>query len=288
MEGWISLQRKMQEHWLWEENRVFSKAEAWIDLLLFVNHAPNKITIKGVIIDVERGSTCRSLETLSKKWKWSTSKVTRFLKLLKSDGMINYETKRVTTYITVCNYESYQGSRKSDETQTKVKRKSDETQTNTNNNDNKDNNDNKEEKNIISFDFEKFILFFAEVTGKKIRNTESLRKLINDIIKTKDYTENDVYSVVKVKTKEWKGKVNRDGKKLDDWLDPKTLFRKSNFDKYVREADNAGNLDLFSTEDNLIRDEFGSVVGEKTDYADLAKYYNITEEEARKQYKSIN
>jgi uncharacterized phage protein (TIGR02220 family) len=145
-----------------------------------------------------------------------------------------------------------------------------------------------EEKNIISFDFDKFILFFAEVTGKKIRNTQSLRKLINDILKTKDYTENDVYSVVKVKTKEWKGKVNRDGKKLDAWLDPKTLFRKSNFDKYVREADNAGNLELFSTEDNLIRDEFGNVVGQKTDYADLAKYYGITEEEARKHYKPIN
>jgi uncharacterized phage protein (TIGR02220 family) len=145
-----------------------------------------------------------------------------------------------------------------------------------------------EEKNIISFDFDKFILFFAEVTGKKIRNTQSLRKLINDILKTKDYTENDVYSVVKVKTKEWKGKVNKDGKKLDAWLDPKTLFRKSNFDKYVREADNAGNLDLFSTEDNLIRDEFGNVVGQKTDYADLAKYYGITEEEARKHYKPIN
>ena len=143
MEGWISLQRKMQEHWLWEENRVFSKAEAWIDLLLFVNHAPNKITIKGVIIDVERGSTCRSLETLSKKWKWSTSKVTRFLKLLKSDGMINYETKRVTTYITVCNYESYQGLRKLNETQTKVKRNAGETQTNTNNNDNNKKNNNK-------------------------------------------------------------------------------------------------------------------------------------------------
>jgi len=41
-------------------------------------------------------------------------------------------------------------------------------------------------------------------------------------------------------------------------------------------------------DNKLIKNEFGSVVGEKTDYADLAKYYNITEEEARKQYKSIN
>jgi len=170
MEGWISLQRKMQEHWLWEENRVFSKAEAWIDLLLFVNHAPNKITIKGVIIDVERGSTCRSLETLSKKWKWSTSKVTRFLKLLKSDGMINYETKRVTTYITVCNYGSYQGLQNSNETQTKVKRNANETQTNTNNNDNNDNN-----ISILSFD--DFWDMYDRRTGSKKKCQEKYSKV---------------------------------------------------------------------------------------------------------------
>lgn len=41
-------------------------------------------------------------------------------------------------------------------------------------------------------------------------------------------------------------------------------------------------------DDKLVKDEYGSVVGQKTDYAALAKYYGITEEEARKHYKPIN
>jgi len=219
MEGWISLQRKMQEHWLWEENRVFSKAEAWIDLLLFVNHAPNKITIKGVIIDVERGSTCRSLETLSKKWKWSTSKVTRFLKLLKSDGMINYETKRVTTYITVCNYGSYQGLQNSDETQTKVKRNAGETQTNTNNNDNKDNNDN------ISLLSDEVVCYLNEKLNKSFKATDKVKRMIG--ARSKDgYKLEDFKKVIDSKYEEWIGKD-----KMKNYLRPSTLFG-TKFDEY--------------------------------------------------------
>lgn len=143
MEGWISLQRKMQSHWLWEEDRCFSKAEAWIDLLLSVNHKPNKIVIKNKVISVKRGQTAMSLVTLAKRWKWDKSKVRRFLELLKSDSMIDTKNETVTTLITICNYESYQSNGNANETDSKRKRNASETHSTPNNNDNNDKNDKK-------------------------------------------------------------------------------------------------------------------------------------------------
>ena len=41
--GWISIDRKIQEHYFWKEKRVFSKLEAWLDILLNVNHKEKKV-----------------------------------------------------------------------------------------------------------------------------------------------------------------------------------------------------------------------------------------------------
>ena len=55
MTGWISLHRSIQKHWLFEEKRKFSRFEAWIDILLMVNHSDNKIMHDGDLITVKRG-----------------------------------------------------------------------------------------------------------------------------------------------------------------------------------------------------------------------------------------
>jgi len=160
MEGWISIHRKMQEHWLWDEERVFSKAEAWIDLLLSVNHKDNKIVIKNKVINIKRGQTAMSLVTLAKRWKWDKSKVRRFLEVLKTDTMIDTKSETVTTLITICNYESYQSNGNGSETEVKRKRNRSETRSTPNNNDNNDNNDKNNYKGlcISSVDDEKIEL----------------------------------------------------------------------------------------------------------------------------------
>jgi len=160
MEGWISIHRKMQEHWLWNEDRVFSKAEAWIDLLLSVNHSDNKIVIKNKVITVKRGQTAMSLVTLAKRWKWDKSKVRRFLEVLKTDTMIDTHNETVTTLITICKYDSYQLNGNGSETQKKRKRNVSETHSTPNNNDNNDNNDNNNYKGfcLSSVDDEKIEL----------------------------------------------------------------------------------------------------------------------------------
>jgi hypothetical protein len=124
--GWIKLNRDIVKHWIFKDEWKF---KCWIDLLVLANYSENKVEIKGVLLNCKRGELLYSLESLSNRWGGNKSKVRRFLKLLESDSMIELKSEQVTTRITICNYESYQGERNADETQTKHKRNADETQT---------------------------------------------------------------------------------------------------------------------------------------------------------------
>jgi hypothetical protein len=141
--GWISIHRKIKDHWLWDKNRVLSDIEAWIDLLLFASHDDQKVKIGMTLYDVKRGDQIRSLKTLADEWNWSRSRVKRFLDLLQNDNMIVLKSDTKTTQISICNYDSYQQERNNSETVTNIKRTSNEHQTNTDNNYNNSNNYNK-------------------------------------------------------------------------------------------------------------------------------------------------
>jgi len=78
MEGWISLHRQIQDHWLWQERRIYSKAEAWIDILLNVNHSDAKVIIKHTVYNVKRGESIRSLDSWGKRWNWDKSKGSKY------------------------------------------------------------------------------------------------------------------------------------------------------------------------------------------------------------------
>lgn len=108
MSGWISLDRAITKHWLWQGEK-FTKGQAWVDLLLFASHTDHKVLIKGYLIPVGRGEQIRSQVTLSKAWGWDRKTVSRFLKLLEKDAMIVTRTDHLTSYISICNYSSFQG-----------------------------------------------------------------------------------------------------------------------------------------------------------------------------------
>lgn len=107
MRGWIKLERAITNHWLWGDE-PYTKAQAWLDLLLHANHKPVEILIKGKVVKLERGDQARSEVTLSERWKWSRGKVRRFLKLLKTEQMIEQQTVQHTSVISICNYSKYQ------------------------------------------------------------------------------------------------------------------------------------------------------------------------------------
>ncbi|EUR30665.1 primosome subunit DnaD [Staphylococcus aureus SJOS6061] len=167
MTGWISIDRSIQNHWLFKEKRTFSKFEAWIYLLMEANHSKAKMPIGNQIVTVERGQRLTSILTLSDLFNWSRFKVKTFLDLLESDGMLEVKTTSKYTLITIVNYDFYQSEQgrnqhqndikpTSKQHQSNINPTSKQHQTNTNNNDNKDNNEknvNNEKKKTTAFDF---------------------------------------------------------------------------------------------------------------------------------------
>ena len=126
-QGWISLHRKICENDLWFLE-PFTKAQAWIDLVLNTNHKDGVMNIRGNVIPIKRGQIGWSQITMTKRWKWSRQKVRRFLEYLISNEMIQIDnseitprqtqktiqqksgmkSKYLTSITTIINYNSYQ------------------------------------------------------------------------------------------------------------------------------------------------------------------------------------
>ena len=107
MAGWVKVHRDIQNCWIWEE-KPFSRGQAFIDLILMVNHEDKKIMFNGTLIEIKRGSGITSIRKLSDKWGWSKNKVDHFLKQLQSDEMISYKKDTKKTVVTIENYDLYQ------------------------------------------------------------------------------------------------------------------------------------------------------------------------------------
>lgn len=101
--GWIKLYRKLQDHWLWDE-KPFSKAQAWIDLLFLANHKGKKILLGNKLYDVERGSFVTSELKLMERWGWGKTKTRAFLELLQKEKMIEKKADHKKTVINIVNY----------------------------------------------------------------------------------------------------------------------------------------------------------------------------------------
>lgn len=100
--------RSLQDHWLWTEKRVFSKYEAWNDILWSVSFSSRKELFNGSLVEVGIGQLIRSYETWAKRWGWTKKKVERFFDCLRSDSMIVTDNAYKVTRLTVCNYNTYQ------------------------------------------------------------------------------------------------------------------------------------------------------------------------------------
>lgn len=105
-EGYISLHRKIRDHWIWNDPVKF---KWWVDLLLTVNHSDKKVNIGFELYDCKRGQTVMSLNNWGERWKVNKDTVRNFFVLLEKDEMITRENLIKTTRITICNYDSYQG-----------------------------------------------------------------------------------------------------------------------------------------------------------------------------------
>lgn len=146
LQGWIKLHRKIQDHWLLQEERKFSKYEAWLDLLMMANHENKKTVLGNEIIEVQRGQRITSLRKLCHKWNWSNTKVNHFLTLLQNDGMIKVKSDSKKTVITIVNYDVYQGRENEETTQNRQENHTTHTEKQTNKNEKELKNDKEDNK----------------------------------------------------------------------------------------------------------------------------------------------
>lgn len=159
--GWIKLHRKITSHWIWSKPEYF---QWWIDILMEVNYESNKVLIKGIVFNCNRGECLYSYDTWASRWKTNKSKAMRFLKMLEKDSMILIKNETVTTRITVCKYDSYQDIGNDIETQVKRKRNADETQVKPT----------KEEKNEKNIEEEKNEVLTAEFLFNEFKRQKGM------------------------------------------------------------------------------------------------------------------
>jgi len=109
--AFIRINRKLFDHFLWKENRIYSRAEAWIDLIQLMSYTKDATQrekmINGVLVKWERGQYPISHSFLAQRWNWSTHKVRTFINLLKSEKQVSTISTNVTTILTLCNYDIY-------------------------------------------------------------------------------------------------------------------------------------------------------------------------------------
>lgn len=184
MEGWIKLHRKMVDNSLYPKNRPFTQFEAWLDLLIIVNHSDVEIILGNEIYHCKRGQSIRSNDTYQKRWNWSRQQVRSFLNLLEKLLMIEQKTTTKTTILTICNYETYQGEQPTDNQRITI-----------NKNEKKEKNEKNENK------------YFIAPTISEIQEYCLERK--NNVIPELFFShyESNGWMVGKTKMKSWKGAV---------------------------------------------------------------------------------
>ena len=110
--GYIKLFRKFFDSELWQEPRKYSKAEAWIDLIEMArwSEEPDKrIDSRGEYI-LEFGDIYISMRFLSVRWKWSTTKVCKYLAYMEVRKSILFKKKDShRTIINLINLRTYLG-----------------------------------------------------------------------------------------------------------------------------------------------------------------------------------
>jgi len=101
--GWIKLWRKIMSHKFYptNENRKFTRYEAWLDMILLANYEGKK----WLGISVERGQLAFAVPFYVSRWKWSDRAVRRFFGALVLSGEVSKQPQVNTVLITICNYE---------------------------------------------------------------------------------------------------------------------------------------------------------------------------------------
>lgn len=188
--GYFKISRKLLDNEIWT-SEPFTRGQAWVDLIGLANHKKSFIMVRGIKIELERGDVGWSIFNLAKRWKWSRGKVYRFLELLENEKQIaqkrnNKTDIKLTTVITLINYNLYQSKKQQNGHQTDIKRTSNRTLTI---NDKNEKNTISEKTLEISNNQKEIIDFWNKTYSKNYKYSLGLEKNISFWLKTFSLSE---------------------------------------------------------------------------------------------------
>ncbi len=177
MKGWITLHRKIIDS-SWYGNPEYMAL--FVHMLLRANHKPREVIIGNQTIKVGRGQFVSGRKKLSVETGVQESKVTRILKVFKSEQQIEQQSFTKFSLFSIVNYDLYQSGEHQVEQQMNNKRTTDEQQMNTNNN---VNNENKKEGAAKTSNPNQLIIDRIVKHRRDIKKPANTQKKINIVLK---------------------------------------------------------------------------------------------------------
>jgi len=171
--GYIKLWRCIEDNDFYFSEK-FTKAQAWVDLILIANHKEKIIYVRGVEVLIKRGFVGYSEEGLAKRWGWSRDKVRRFKNSMEIRQQIRQHKSSTLSQIEILKYDLYQPSNTIDNTTDNTREKH---QKNTNKNE-------KNEKEKGTANKKKYLefVFLTEEEHQKLK--EQFKYDLDDKIET--------------------------------------------------------------------------------------------------------
>ena len=106
MSGVFAVSREIWGHPVFAPE-PYTEREAWLWLVGAAVWKASRVRAGRKVVALERGQLVFSERFLVVKWRWSKTRVRRFLERLKNEAMVCLLADREATRITICNYDKY-------------------------------------------------------------------------------------------------------------------------------------------------------------------------------------
>ena len=114
--GFVSVDRGVFDHPMFAPE-PFTEREAWLWMIAEAAWKPMTVRAGRAVLQIDRGQIACSLRFLATRWKWPETTVRRFLSRLAAggdDALVVIDAAQSVTRITICNYDKYQNSRRTE------------------------------------------------------------------------------------------------------------------------------------------------------------------------------
>jgi len=109
MNGWIRLDRAIQDNFLWQEPEAL---KLWLYLLMAASLTDKATAFNGQMLNIKRGQLVFGLNAASARLNISIRRLRKYLNWFESDDMIDKQITNKFSIISITNYSQYQDAGK--------------------------------------------------------------------------------------------------------------------------------------------------------------------------------